>query len=146
MTCSQRAELEKQGVGDGGVGARGWWGSPPEACREERLQARWPAGCIIPALRAACDALAKRQARSKTHLLHLGVLVPTPPTPPLPSPSEEPTRVCLLSSTRLCCQHRGWGRYGFSGFTRNGAELGRTRRAGTLANAGGWSRGLGVAR
>lgn len=112
------------------MGARGWWGSPPEACREERLQARWPAGCIIPALRAACDALAKRQARSKTHLLHLGVRVPTPPTPPLPSPSEEPTRVCLLSSTRVCCQHRGWGRYGFSGFTRNGAELGRARRAG----------------
>lgn len=55
---------------------------------------------------------------------------PHPLHPHAPSPSKESTRVCLSASTRLCCRHRGWGRWGFSGFTRKGSELGRARRAG----------------
>ncbi|CAI9152675.1 unnamed protein product [Rangifer tarandus platyrhynchus] len=76
--------------------------SPPEACREERRQARWPAGCIIPALRAVCDALAKCQERSKNPPVTPRSQCPHTPYTPTPPPRARSPPEFVSLHRRVC--------------------------------------------
>ena len=146
MTWSQEAELEKQGVGTGAWGREDGGGLPPEACREERRQARWPAGCIIPALRAVCDALAKCQARSKNPPVTPRSPCPHTPYSPTPPPRARSPPEFVSLHRRVCAAGIAGGAGGDLVVSSERApSWGGPGALGTRANAGGWSRGLGVA-